>query len=106
MKVPSEREPVRFSPDAAATSAHPARRADASNSGADREGSGSHPQGRRDPVATSTPRSGATIVGPDRVAWSDQQIREHLSLPATSVHVAYVRETPAGYFDARWSCAT
>jgi ribosomal protein S18 acetylase RimI-like enzyme len=35
----------------------------------------------------------------DRLAWTDEQIRGHLSSPAISVHVAYLRGTPAGYFE-------
>ena len=35
----------------------------------------------------------------DRLAWTDEQIREHLASPAISVHVAYVGGTPAGYFE-------
>jgi ribosomal protein S18 acetylase RimI-like enzyme len=35
----------------------------------------------------------------DRLAWTDEQIRAHLSSPGISVHVAYVGGTPAGYFE-------
>jgi GNAT superfamily N-acetyltransferase len=35
----------------------------------------------------------------DRIAWTDEQIREHLASPAISVHVAYVEGTPAGFFE-------
>jgi len=35
----------------------------------------------------------------DRLAWTDEQIREHLASPAIAVHVAYVGGTPAGYFE-------
>lgn len=35
----------------------------------------------------------------DRLDWTDEQIRAHLESPAVSVHVAYVRGTPAGYFE-------
>lgn len=35
----------------------------------------------------------------DRLAWTDQQIQEHLASPGVSVHVAYVGGTPAGYFE-------
>lgn len=35
----------------------------------------------------------------DRLAWTDDQVREHLGTPGISVHVAYVGGTPAGYFE-------
>src|SRR5512134_2882202 len=35
----------------------------------------------------------------DRLAWTDEQIRAHLSTPGVSVHVAYVHGTPAGYYE-------
>ena len=35
----------------------------------------------------------------DRLAWTDEQIREHLGAPGLSVHVAYTGGTPAGYFE-------
>jgi GNAT superfamily N-acetyltransferase len=35
----------------------------------------------------------------DRLAWTDERIRAHLTTPGVSVHVAYVRGTPAGYYE-------
>lgn len=38
----------------------------------------------------------------DRLNWSDQEIREHISQPGISVWVLYCEGSPAGYFQLQW----
>ncbi|HMO58170.1 MAG TPA: GNAT family N-acetyltransferase [Roseiflexaceae bacterium] len=35
----------------------------------------------------------------DRLAWSDAQLHAHLARPSISLHVLYLRGTPAGYIE-------
>ena len=37
----------------------------------------------------------------DRLTWSDSQVRDYLDDPAVTLHVLYVRGSPAGYFELR-----
>jgi GNAT superfamily N-acetyltransferase len=35
----------------------------------------------------------------DRLGWTDERLREYLARPSVSLHVLYVRGTPAGYVE-------